>query len=281
MVKIISDYGYCYGILSAIDALRKNSAKKKNVYFTKPLFLEGVENDALMKKNHVTTYKKGVNVKANSAVVFPVHGHSLAMESPFQGKSLMVDVTCPVIMERYFFLARPLEDVTYLFLGAKGETETEAFLSHFPFLVFVDSNGDVEKQLSSLPLKEKTILVAQTTCAEKAYSLAYAYLSDHSNLILDLHICPFYRNRAYSGIRFLKEAKPGKTYFVVVADKESQNGKQIFDTIHQAFPAIPGRIALSPEELNPKDYRGKDVYVFSAVSVSKERVEAMAKALEK
>jgi 4-hydroxy-3-methylbut-2-enyl diphosphate reductase IspH len=70
MVKIITEYGYCYGVLNAVRILEESAKRKSKVYLTHTLIHNEEENRRLLKENHAVFYAPGMPLDSDTAVVF-------------------------------------------------------------------------------------------------------------------------------------------------------------------------------------------------------------------
>jgi 4-hydroxy-3-methylbut-2-enyl diphosphate reductase len=275
MVKIITEYGYCYGVLNAVRILEESAKRKSKVYLTHTLIHNEEENRRLLKENHAVFYAPGMPLDSDTAVVFSAHGHPLSEEEPFRNTPvLLADATCPLIVARYQRLRNPDPEISYVFLGKGGHQETLGFLSHFPFLLFVDTDKAILPQLSSLALLRKSALIPQTTVALSSYETALSYLREKTALVFSLPICPHYSKRAEEAASFLRSADPMKSCFVVAGETISSNAKEIFARIRKENPALRGVIASRFQDV-PSDFIGKDIYLASSASVSRATVERL------
>lgn len=279
MVKIITDYGFCYGVERAIHLMQETGKKHVPVYLTHPLIHNLPENEKLMKEAGADFVTNDTKLSPESIVLFSAHGHTLEEEKRFSDVATCLDATCPLIEARYKMLASPNEEITYLFLGKKNHQETLGFLSHFPFLVFIDSEADVIAQLEQTPLKEHTVLMPQTTISETTRKKAEEYLKNHTDLLLSVPLCPQYSKRAAQAIATLASSNPEKSYFIVVGDKASSNAKEILSAVLSEYPGLQGQIALTLQDVDKNAAYKKDIYLASATSAGKESVETLFSAL--
>lgn len=279
MVKIITDYGFCYGVERAIHLMQEAGKKHVPVYLTHPLIHNLPENEKLMNEAGASFVTDDTKVSPESIIVFSAHGHTLEEEKRFSELATCLDATCPLIEARYKMLSSPKAGTTYLFLGKKSHQETLGFLSHFPFLVLIDSEADVLSQLEHTPLEKHTVLMPQTTISEATRKKAEDYLKAHTDLVLSVPICPQYSKRAAQAISTLASCDPKKSYFIVVGDRASSNAKEILSAVLSEYPGLQGQIALNLQDIDKNAAEKKDIYLASATSAGKECVEALLNAL--
>lgn len=280
MVKIITDYGFCFGVNYAIEKLIETGKKTSRVYLTHPLIHNVPENERLMKLGNASFYEKGLTMDTKDAVVLSAHGHTLEEEAIFQGKCEIVDATCPLIIQRYLKVMKEDKDISYIFLGKRNHQETLGFLSHFPYFSLVDSTLDLKAQLDQIPLKEKCVFIPQTTVSKSSWLAVKDYLEKHTTLVQVMDICPLYAKRSAQAIQAIKDLDPQTNYFIVCGDKTSSNAKEIYHAMALANPNLKGTIALDSSCLNFNELKNKDIYIASATSVNKETVEKLKADLE-
>ncbi len=272
MVKIISDYGYCFGVEHAIQILLDGQNRKGKVYLTHPLLHNKLENEKMMKSVSASFLTKDVCLKKEDQVILSAHGHTIEEERFLENKCVLKDATCPLILKRYQQIP-PFEDgVSYLYLGKERHQETLGFLSHFPYFKFIDSALDGKEQLDGIPLLEKSVVIPQTTVSPNKLAALLSEVSKRSEVIFSLPICPFYGRRGKEASQFIKDLCPKKNAFLVCGDTSSSNAREIFSQMRNANKELFGQICLSIYDLNLSDFQNKNIYIASATSVSKETV---------
>ncbi len=270
MVKIISDFGFCFGVQSAIDRL--SSLKKGNghIYLAHPLLHNKMENENIMSKVDARLLTDDIIITKEDVLVLSAHGHALEEERQ-ESSCQILDCTCPLILKRYERVLPFREDVTYLYLGKKHHQETIGFLSHFPYFQLIESTKDVISQLEKLSIKKKVAFIPQTTVSQSSWMDVYQFLSSHE-ILQALPICPLYEKRSKQAIEFLKDVDEKKSVFLVCGDVSSSNAKEIFSSIQKSYPNMKGFIVLKKEDFPYEEYKGYDFYLASATSVSRQSV---------
>ena len=280
MVKIITDYGFCFGVNQAIEKLIETGKMHSRVYLTHPLIHNVMENERLMNLAHASFFEKGLTLTSYDAVILSAHGHTLEQENQFKGLCHLVDATCPLILQRYLKVHPYEEGISYIYLGKKNHQETLGFLSHFPYFTLVDSTLDLNKQLEALFLEEKCVFIPQTTVSKDSWNMVKTYLEEHTHLLQVMDICPLYEKRSKQAITVIKDLDPERNYFIVCGDKTSSNAKEIYHAMSLSNPKLKGTIALDSSMLNLNELKGKDIYIASATSVNKDTVEKLKQDLE-
>lgn len=279
MVKIISDYGFCFGVEAAIEQLLSKKGAKGKIYLTHPLLHNLPENERIMKKVDASIIKDDTTLNKEDIIVLSAHGHKIEEEQRYASLAEILDCTCPLIVKRYSIIKSYDTDTSFLYLGKKNHQETIGFLSHFPYFQFIDSTKDVKLQISSINLKNKVVFVPQTTVSETTWNKVKNALAGH-DIVQILPICPLYQRRSKQSIEQLRNVDMHKSIFLVCGDKASSNAKEIYQSIKEAYPEMNGFIVLKKEDFDYQEYSGKDIYIASATSVSKSTVEELKKDLE-
>ncbi len=280
MIKIIGQYGYCYGVENAITKLLEAGGKYSPLFLSHPLIHNVSANEALMKLTNAKLLQNKEDLKEEGAIVFSAHGHTIEQEKEYQDKTHLIDAVCPLIKQRYQLLQNhQCDNVTFLFLGKPTHQETLGFLSHFPFLTLLDSTKPLEDQIENLSLKNKIFLVPQTTIGLNTLNKAISLL-EKKGVVEHLDICPIYKRRCEEVLDFLKENDTLNAVVIVAGDPSSSNAKEIHQAVKLNYPNIPVYIALKKEQLDLKLLFNKDIYLTSATSVSKKEVENLERELK-
>ena len=275
MIKIISDIGYCFGVKNAIKVLENASEKNSHVFLLHPLIHNSTENEILFKKYNLHLLSDDDYESGIKALVFSAHGHLKIDEERYKEKYNLYDATCPIILKRYELLSNPKDDTTYIFLGKNGHQETVGFLSHFPFLKFIDCQGNIFEQLEKIEFKEKIYVIPQTTISNLLLESCLTYLKIFATNIEKEEICPLYQKRLFQSINELRHITFEKSYFIVCGDINSSNSNEIFNAIKRNYPLLDGVIASTIEQIDINKLKEKDIYIASATSVSEETVNKL------
>lgn len=280
MIKIISDYGFCYGVENAIAILKETSRKNNSVYLSHPLIHNKLENSKLINDFHVNFYDSTSELNKNDVVVLSAHGHSKEEEKELIAKTNIVDATCPLILKRNSTIPKYDESTSFYYLGKEHHQETIGFLSNFKYFTLIDSTKDIQNQIDLNKIKTKSVLVPQTTVSNSKYLEAKEIIEQHSALTFTLPICKLYSTRAEQAIASLKNIDINNSYLIVCGDISSSNANEIFNTIISAYKNLDGAIVLEANQLDLTKIKNKDIYITSATSVSKTTVEKLFKDLE-
>lgn len=279
MVKIISDFGYCFGVEHAIQILLNEKNRAGKVYLTHQLLHNRIENEKLMKSVSASFLTPEIILQKEDEVILSAHGHTLEEENDLKQKCVLKDATCPLILKRYQQIPPFENDVTYLYLGKEQHQETLGFLSHFPYFKLIDSAKDMEQQIKEISLFKKSVIIPQTTVSPFKLEALLSMVSLKSRVVFSLPICPFYGRRGKEASDFVKDLDSKTNSFLVCGDTSSSNAKEIFSQMQNANKALIGQICLSISDLDLNLYQKKNIYIASATSVSKETVLKLKKDL--
>lgn len=278
MVKIISEIGYCSGVKNAISILSKASSSSSTVYLLHPLLHNIKENDFLMKKNNAK-YINSEEIEKDSSLLFSAHGYRFKDFEYYKDKTNIFIGTCPIILSRYKLLLEEDKNLTYIFLGKKGHEESEAFLSNFPFLNFVDVALDLEKQINDLNINSKNVFyIPQTTLSKEKSEECINLISKNNKIVKKLGICNSYYNRIVDIDSYLSKVKKDYLLFII-GDKLSSNANEIYSFAKNKFNSKV-YIVNSFNEIKTIIDKDKDIYLTSATSTSKEKVLEIKKEIE-
>lgn len=279
MVKIITDYGFCFGVQKAIDSLLSEKNRKGRIFLTHPLLHNLPENNHIMSKVDAHLYDESISLNKEDLIVLSAHGHEIEEEEKFSSQCEVLDCTCPLILSRYKSIHPYDENISFLYLGKKNHQETKGFLSHFPYFQFLDSSKDALEELSHMMLKDKVVFVPQTTISYSLWNMIKDALKN-KEIVQILPVCSLYLKRSNQAITYLKNVDKKESVFIVCGDKASSNAKEIYTSIKEAYPDMEGFIALKKEDFPYQKYDKKDFYIASATSVSKKTVEELQEELE-
>lgn len=280
MIKILGDYGFCFGVEHAVSILKKAKSNENKTVLFHPLIHNIKLNEKLMKEYNAVLFNEN-NLNKNDNILFSAHGHTLLDEENYK-QYKTYDATCPLILNRYNKLEKEFnKETTYLFLGKKTHQETISFLSHFNYLKLIDINSYLT-DLNNLNLdkKTKTYLVCQTTISLDTYNYVLTYLKEKTTLVGNLSICPLYLKRIENSFKTLDFVNHENSFLIVCGDKMSSNANEILSTIMNKYKTLKGVIALKLDDINKEEIMNKDIYIVSSTSVSKEEVISLKEELE-
>lgn len=278
MVKIISEIGYCKGVENAIEKLSLASKKSSNVFLLHPLLHNIKENDFLMGKNNAS-YINSKDISSSDTLLFSAHGYRYSDYNYYKEKMNIIIGTCPIILARYKILDKADKSLYYIFLGKKGHEETEAFISNFPFINFINVNDDIKKQIDELNINNKNIFfIPQTTLSKFKAEECFKILNKNNKVVNRFDICQSYYNRIKEIDLFLSNVKKDYILFII-GDKLSSNANEIYNYIFQKYKCQV-YITNSFDEIKIHDLSNKDIFLTSATSSSKNNVLEIKKKIE-
>ena len=280
MVKIISDVGYCFGVIKTIETLKLASKENDKVYLLHPLLHNIEENTKLMKENNALYLNELKDDKNKNGLLFSAHGYMFEQFNKYKDKFNLYIGTCPLILKRYEILKNNKEDITYIYLGKKDHQETISFLNNFPFLNFIDTSIDFKKQIDKLKIENnKIFVIPQTTISLTSLNNLLNLLSNLNYQVTNLSICENYYSRIKEIDSFLKKYD-GKCIIFVIGDKLSSNANEIFNFIKNNYSKYEVYIENNINEIKKHNLENKDIFLTSPTSTSIEKVNMIKKEIE-
>ncbi len=267
MIYLLSDFGFCAGVKNSIETLKRAKQEQDSVVLLLPLMHNEIENRKLKTSYHFKDRKE--DIQESDAILFPAHGHTLEDEKCFSSHPCY-DAICPVLKKRYGIVGKS-ENLTWYYLGKKEHQESISFLSHFPFMIYVDP----DKEYPCINAKNKTGLLVQSTMSEEKALSFQDYLSKNSDLRISLLPCPSYLKRKKDALDFL--AKHDATTFdvIVLGSKTSSNCEQLAKSIQFSFPECYVTRANCIDDITLKELKKENILLVSSTSISKESVLAI------
>ena len=280
MVKIISDVGYCFGVLKTIETLKLASKENDKVYLLHPLLHNIEENTKLMEENNALYLNELKDDKNKKGLLFSAHGYMFEQYNKYKDKFNLYIGTCPLILKRYEILKKKIEDITYIYLGKKDHQETISFLNNFPFLNFIDTSIDFKKQVDKFKIdNNKIFIIPQTTISLTSLNNLLNLLSNLNYQVTNLTICENYYSRIKEIDSFLKKYD-GKCIIFVIGDKLSSNANEILNFIKNKYSKYEVYIENNINEIKKHNLENKDIFLTSPTSTSIEKVNMIKKEIE-
>lgn len=283
-VVVVSPYGYCSGVLSAISLALK--AKKDNP--STPVYLLGMlvhnEDAVKMLSGHgllllderVAPLERELReVKPGSVLIFSAHGHPEGWESIARERNLkIIDASCRFVKENLIFGKEAASSNPLIYIGVRGHLESEAFLSNVRSAAFYDvKTNKFEKEKVH---GEQPIVISQTT-------LSYLELEEAHKEIKKLFPKALIGKERCHSTSFrqdaIKKLDKDIDMVIILGSKLSNNSKKLEEIAKsEGFEA---RLVLDEQELRSLDLGNiKKVALASGASTSKETFLACKAYLE-
>ncbi len=264
MVYLLKEYGFCAGVKNSIETLKKAYEENSTASLLLPLMHNEIENEKLKSVYHFNSRKE--DIKDDDAIVFPAHGHTKEEEDIFSSHNCY-DAICPVLKSRYDVIEKNRNLVWYYF-GKRNHQETKAFLSHFPFLNYIDPDRESYPAILNLP----SALLVQSTMSEEKSTMFHDILSVEAELKIYLPPCSVYLNRKKEAISFLN-AHDLKTFdILVLGSKTSSNCTEMTVSLKSLFPHCYVSQVNSINDIELSQLVKENVLLVSSTSISEESV---------
>ncbi len=264
MVYLLKEYGFCAGVKNSIETLKKAYEENSTASLLLPLMHNEIENEKLKSVYHFNSRKE--DIKDDDAIVFPAHGHTKEEGDIFSSHNCY-DAICPVLKSRYDVIEKNRNLVWYYF-GKRNHQETKAFLSHFPFLNYIDPDRESYPAILNLP----SALLVQSTMSEEKSTMFHDILSMEAELKIYLPPCSVYLNRKKEAISFLN-AHDLKTFdILVLGSKTSSNCTEMTVSLKSLFPHCYVSQVNSISDIELSQLIKENVLLVSSTSISEESV---------
>lgn len=150
----LKPYGYCYGVINAINLIKEVREKHSN----KNVYVFGM----LVHNNDVVKYLDDINVKtidttkinkeerlkqftSNDVVVFTAHGHDYKLEKILRDNGVIFyDATCKNVLTNLELIKEKSSSREIIYIGKKNHPETEAALAISPKVVLYDIKEGID-----------------------------------------------------------------------------------------------------------------------------------------
>ncbi|MBQ4254701.1 MAG: 4-hydroxy-3-methylbut-2-enyl diphosphate reductase [Bacilli bacterium] len=193
-VDIISPYGYCAGVISALMKAKKakDEHKDENIYLLGMLVHneETVRELSSLGLKVIDEKKEDLllalnRIEEGSVVIFSAHGHPKEYEEVAKRRNLkIIDATCIFVSQNEDAAKQDIEKgESVVYLGSKGHLETIGFLSNVKEASFYDvkSKQIEEDKLPSSCLNP--IVYSQTTLSLEEVNEAITKLKERYPLL--------------------------------------------------------------------------------------------------
>ena len=272
-VNLIEPYGYCYGVLKAIEAALEARQKDPD----RPIYCLGrlVHNEKaveeLGEKGVFTLVESSSDLapllkKApeGSTILFSAHGHDEELESLCGPLGLaFIDAACPFVKANAALGISKLGQVAYI--GAEGHAECFAFIENVRPAAFFD----VKKGKLTAYRDEKIVgVIAQTTLSEAEIESGLSALrARYGETKLLAGRCPETVKRQAE----VEKALANADCLLVLGSKTSSNSRKLLELA--LSKGVPAFLALGLEEVKKLDLSPyRRLALCSGASTSKEEV---------
>lgn len=283
----ISPRGYCYGVVDALQIVRKTA---KDPTVPRPIYIIG----QIVHNRHAITELTNLGVitlegadrasileqVTEGTVIFTAHGVSPLVKQRARERGLYcIDATCPDVTVTHD-LVRDLVNKGYyiLYIGKKGHPEPEGVLGEVPGQIsLVENEADVDT-LTLTPEQTKKLAVStQTTLSQWDTRRVIAYIKTrypHAEVHVDICAATQTRQEAVAA-----QAK-GADLTIVVGDQRSNNTNRLVQ-VSAELAGVPAVRIEDLSQLNTDWLKGKKrVAVTSGASTPSQLTREVIRYLE-
>ena len=267
-IKRVVPSGYCKGVVSAINIVKKAKEDYPNekIYILGMIVHNTYVKDELSKLGIITlddqnkTKEELLDEINDGVVIFTAHGISQTIKDKAIKKGLIVvDATCSDVLKTQDIVKEYLnKGYDVLYFGKKKHPEAEAVLSISKSIKLIENEDDI----NSLDINNEKIFVTnQTTMSFLELEKMFDLLKEkYPNCIIQKEICKATSSRQKAII----DIKDGDVLYVV-GDKKSNNTNKLVDIGKTNFKKV--YLINNKDEINKNDLIGQNkIYVTAGAS---------------
>lgn len=281
MIKTILPIGYCFGVKSTLDNVKKlsnNNPTKDIVLFSAPVHNKNALDDLLKIGNifMLKDYKKKNN--NDSILVFSAHGHTSKQEQFAKENGFKIyDSICPFLMFRNKSVLKDIDSFDKIYvIGDEKHPETESLLSLKQGIVCLNPNNKIILEKDDL---SKVLVIYQSTINVDSFNLLNEELKKTFKNLTVISVCPECANR-FNNLD--KIAFNQNDLIIIVGDKTSANTTSLFEKAKTKLDSKRVLFILNVDELKkvPLPININNIYLTSGTSASLEDVTSISNYLE-
>ena len=283
----ISPRGYCYGVVDALQIVRKTA---KDPTVPRPIYIIG----QIVHNRHAITELTNLGVitldgpdragileqVTEGTVIFTAHGVSPLVKQRARERGLYcIDATCPDVTVTHDLVRDLVSKGSYiLYIGKKGHPEPAGVLGEVPGQIsLVENEADVDA-LTLTPEQTKKLAVStQTTLSQWDTRRVIAYIKTrypHAEVHVDICAATQTRQEAVAA-----QAK-GAELTIVVGDPRSNNTNRLVQ-VSTELAGVPAVRIEDLSQLNTDWLKGKKrVAVTSGASTPSQLTREVIRYLE-
>lgn len=286
-VQVLHPYGYCYGVIHAIELAKKTKSEHPSehvsilgmlVHNTYVIhYLEDLGIQTFFDSNR--SLEELLNDVPMGYVIFTAHGHDKKLEElAIQKGYQIVDATCPFVQTNLKEMKNVLkQNKNLIYIGKKNHPETVAALSMDPNIYFYDvKEGFIDK---IPPKDEPVVILNQTTLSILEMDEIYQnFQKQFTHLEIHDEICNQTRLRQEKVLHLSKNID----LLFVIGDIHSNNTESLYSLAKTTYPHLSiYKISSLNEIQNVWLKNHQHVALVSGASTPKEIVDDIASFLEK
>ena len=267
-IKRVVPSGYCKGVVSAINIVKKAKEDYPNekIYILGMIVHNSYVKDDLSKLGIITlddpnkTREELLDEINEGVIIFTAHGVSQQIKDKAIKKGLItIDATCGDVLKTQDIVKDYLnKGYDILYFGKKKHPEAEAVLSISNSIKLIENEDDI----NNLDIQNEKIFVTnQTTMSflelEKMFNILKG---KYPNCVIQKEIC----NATSSRQKAIIDIKDGDVLYVV-GDKKSNNTNKLVDIGRTNFKKV--YLINNRDEINKNDLIGQNkIYVTAGAS---------------
>lgn len=285
-VTLVEPYGYCQGVIQAIE-----KAKKAREQFPHtPITILGM----LVHNEHVLNALKSLQIESifdekeslshllkqipQGIVIFTAHGHDPALEEQAKEQGIMmIDATCPRVQANHIAIQNALkEGKQALFIGKEKHPETIATLALDSRIFFYDVQSGFQKQ--PIPSYDAPLVAFnQTTLSILELQSIYADLKKkYASLSIQDEICGATRLRQEALMHLQEEPDA----ILIVGDPRSNNTEALRKIALSHYPHAAVFKIRDLNDLDPHIASFSSIAIVSGASTPREITDAVYQYLQ-
>ncbi len=280
-VEIIKPYGFCYGVIKAIEITKK--VRKDNptsrIYMFGPL-IHNEHINSLMKKLKINVldlpYEEYFNIidtlKIGDVVILPAHGHEKSLEKTLSDKGILfVDTTCKIISLLHQNIMK-CNSKEIIYIGNKNHVEAITSSQLRDNICFYDLNDGF---IFKTPKTTNPSLFYQTTLTKNDIKEALKKIKvDYP----DLKISKSYCNECSLRQKHLISEINNKKIPIIIGSNTSSNTISLLKICQKSTKINEFYLISNFEDVNKIKFdKEKQYVIFSGTSTPNELVEKIFK----
>ncbi len=235
----LKPYGYCYGVMNALDIIKR----VKNKHIDKKIYVFGM----LVHNNDVVKYLENENINTidttnidkierlkkfgcNDVVVFTAHGHNKEYEEILKENGVIYyDATCSNVLKNMKIIEEHAKDSQIIYIGKKNHPETEASLSISENVVLYDIKEGIDY---SLIKSDRIVVTNQTTLSILEIDFIHQEIKKrYPNALFIDEICSQTKIRQLN----ILNCKENVDLVIIIGSVHSSNTEKLFKLSNEKF----------------------------------------------
>ncbi len=260
----ISPRGYCYGVVDALQIVRKVA---KDPAQPRPIYIIG----QIVHNRHAIEELTALGVVtldgpdrvsileqvSEGTVIFTAHGVSPRVKQRARERGLnCIDATCPDVTVTHDLVRELVAKGYYiLYIGKKGHPEPEGVLGEVPgHISLIENEADVDALALTPEQQEKLAVSTQTTLSQWDTRRVIAYIKEkYPQAEVHVDICAATQSRQEAVVAQAK----GADLTVVVGDPRSNNTNRLVQ-VSEELAGVPAVRIEDLSQLKTEWLRGKN-----------------------